>query len=148
MVDVVSKEARSRMMAGIRSRDTAPELVVRRLLHARGLRYRLHDRRLPGRPDIVFPRYRAALFVHGCFWHGHECSLFKWPATNPEFWQTKIRGNRERDARCQRELQAAGWRVHVVWECEVRSKTTQELASIADRVEAWLTSPQSSAESI
>src|SRR3954470_16295918 len=91
MADVVSSGVRSRMMAGIRGTNTAPEMILRRALHAEGFRYRLHDRRLPGKPDMVFPRHHAVIFAHGCFWHGHDCHLFKWPSTRPEFWQTKIR---------------------------------------------------------
>jgi DNA mismatch endonuclease (patch repair protein) len=120
MADVVDAATRSRMMAGIRGTDTKPELALRRGLHRRGFRYRLHARDLPGRPDMVFPRWRAALFVHGCFWHGHGCALFKWPKSNEAFWRTKIEGNRARDARKTDALKAAGWRVGAVWECVLR----------------------------
>jgi DNA mismatch endonuclease (patch repair protein) len=98
----------------------APGGALRHGLHARGLRYRLHRKDLPGRPDLVFPRYRAAILVHGCLWHGHDCPLFKWPATRREFWQAKIEGNRARDARDLAGLAAAGWRVLVVWECALK----------------------------
>ncbi len=105
-------------MAGIRGRDTQPELAVRRFLHARGFRYRLHDRRLPGRPDIVLPRYRVALFVHGCFWHRHAgCRLAATPSTNAAFWLAKLEGNVSRDARVHQELRQLSWRAVVVWEC-------------------------------
>ena len=99
MVDVVDSATRSRMMAGIRSKSTQPELTIRKALHAQGFRYRLHPGNVPGHPDIALPRYRAAVFVNGCFWHGHDCQLFHFPATRPEFWREKIARNRLRDAR-------------------------------------------------
>ena len=117
MVDVLTPEQRRLNMSRIRGKDTKPELMLRHGLHARGLRYRLHRKDLPGRPDMVFPRYRAAILVHGCFWHGHDCPLFKLPATRREFWAAKIEGNQARDARDIAGLAAAGWRVLVVWEC-------------------------------
>ncbi len=114
--------ARSAQMALIRARDTKPELRVRKALHAAGLRYRLHDRRLPGVPDLVFPTRRLALFVHGCFWHQHPgCTAARMPKSRLDFWQPKLDGNVARDAVKQSELQARGWRVRVIWECETRS---------------------------
>lgn len=108
------------MMSGIRGRDTKPELAVRRYLHGRGFRYRLHARELPGRPDIVLPRHRTVVFVHGCFWHRHEgCRFAYTPKTRQEFWLPKLEGNAVRDARDQQQLADLGWRVEVVWECEV-----------------------------
>lgn len=107
-------------MAGIGPRNTKPEMMIRRGLHAMGYRYRLHDRALPGRPDLVFPSRRAVIFVHGCFWHGHACGLFRWPATRPEFWRAKISGNVARDARVRMQVTEAGWRVLDVWECALR----------------------------
>ena len=98
MADVVDSAVRSRIMSNIRGKDTRPEMTVRRGLHARGFRYRLHDRRLPGRPDLVFPRCHALILVHGCFWHGHNCHLFRWPESRAEFWRGKINGNKARDA--------------------------------------------------
>lgn len=98
------------MMAGIRGKDTRPEMILRRGLHARGFRFRLHDRRLPGSPDLVFPGRRAAVFVHGCFWHGHACPLFRLPATRQEFWRAKIEGNAARDKGAEAALLADGWR--------------------------------------
>lgn len=125
MPDVVDKATRSRMMSGIRGKDTQPELAVRRFLHRRGFRYRLHDRRLPGRPDMVLPRYRVVVFVHGCFWHQHPgCRFATTPDTNASFWQHKLSGNQMRDARKSEELQALGWRVITVWECEVGDLST------------------------
>lgn len=109
-------------MAGIRGRDTKPELAVRRYLHRRGFRYRLHDRRLPGRPDLVLRKHRVALFVHGCFWHQHPgCRLAAKPGTNAEFWQAKLASNLARDARDQLRLAELGWRSITVWECEVNA---------------------------
>ena len=109
MTDVVDRETRSRMMAGIRGKDTKPELTIRKAIHARGFRYRIHDRRLPGKPDMVFPRYRAVILVNGCFWHGHNCHLFKWPSTRVDFWKTKIERNREKDGETmQAFMQPAG----------------------------------------
>src|SRR4051812_25000557 len=105
------------MMAGIRAKDTKPELIVRRGLHRAGLRFRIHDRRLPGKPDLVFPKYKAVVLVHGCFWHGHDCKLFKWPNTRPEFWRSKIGSTINRDAAVRIQLVKAGWRVLEIWEC-------------------------------
>lgn len=117
MTDVHTPEQRQRNMSRIRGRDTKPEMLVRRGLHTRGLRYRLQDRTLPGRPDLVFPKHRAVVFVHGCFWHGHNCPMFHLPATRSDFWRTKINGNRARDARSVQALLDSGWRVLTVWEC-------------------------------
>lgn len=111
---------RSRIMAAIRGKNTKPELVVRRTLHAAGLRFRLHRRELPGNPDIVFGPIKTVVFVHGCFWHYHQCTPRRWPKTRREFWRAKILGNAKRDRRAIHFLRAAGWRVEVVWECELR----------------------------
>lgn len=119
-MDVLTPAQRRLNMSRIRAKDTKPELVLRRGLHAAGLRFRLHARDLPGRPDMVFPRYRAALLVHGCFWHGHGCPLFRMPATRPEFWAAKISKNRERDQRAMEDLLASGWRTLTVWECSLK----------------------------
>jgi DNA mismatch endonuclease (patch repair protein) len=119
-------------MSRVRSRDTAPELLVRRILHARGYRYRLHRRDLPGRPDIVLPRHRAAVFVNGCFWHGHGCSLFRMPATRTDFWATKNAVNRARDAAARAELRAEGWRILDVWECALKGRRRLNPDVLAD----------------
>lgn len=125
-------------MSGIRGKDTKPEWLVRRALHARGFRYRLHARRLAGRPDLVLPRYHAAVFVHGCFWHGHEdCRYFRLPGTRAEFWEGKISRNRSNDARNTASLLEAGWRVAVVWECALRG-TGRDVDSMADLLAGWL----------
>jgi DNA mismatch endonuclease (patch repair protein) len=138
MADVVSSEVRSRMMSGIRGKDTAPEMVIRRGLHARGFRYRLHDRRLPGRPDLVLPKYRAVIFVHGCFWHGHGCHLFKWPKTREDFWREKIQGNMRRDRAQTALLKQQGWRSTVVWECELRAGNLDSVARKLNLLEQWV----------
>lgn len=137
MVDVVSPAVRSRMMSNIRGKDTNPELIVRRGLHRLGYRFRLHDRKLRGAPDLVLQRYRAAIFVHGCFWHGHKCSLFKWPTTRVDFWRDKIEGNARRDAQHRAQLESEGWRTAVVWECALRPSTGNAEEAIA-RLAAWV----------
>lgn len=129
-------------MAGIRGRDTKPELVLRTGLHNAGFRYRLHAKGLPGKPDLVFPKYRAVIFVHGCFWHGHDCSLFKWPSTRQEFWRSKITGNVARDEAVKERLLAAGWRVLTVWECAMKGPGRLPPATVVSRSAAWLRSDQ------
>src|SRR5688572_20406915 len=122
MADVFSAAKRSRIMSRIGGKDTAPELRVRRLLHVMGYRFRLHRRDLPGKPDIVLPRHRKIVLVHGCFWHCHSgCSRAALPTTNEQFWQKKIRGNQTRDRRVRRELRQAGWEVLVVWQCQLKN---------------------------
>lgn len=121
MADVVDSQTRSRMMAGIRSRDTKPELLVRRFLHAQGFRYRLNVRSLPGSPDLVLAKWRTVIFVHGCFWHRHPgCSLAYTPRSRQDFWLEKFEKNVARDAAAIKALEEAGWRVIVVWECCLR----------------------------
>lgn len=121
MADIVSRERRSCMMRRIGSRDTKPELIVRRSLHAQGVRYRLHDKKLPGKPDLVFRRFGAVCFVHGCFWHRHAgCSNATNPSTRADYWKQKFKTNVERDRRTRVELLEAGWRVAVIWECSLR----------------------------
>jgi DNA mismatch endonuclease (patch repair protein) len=122
-------------MSGISGKNTAPELRVRRFLHANGLRYRLHSRQLPGRPDVVLARYRSLVFVHGCFWHQHRgCRFAYMPKSNRAFWEKKLRGNVERDRRILRQLRRAAWRVKVVWECEVADQ--DKLAAIVKWIRA------------
>lgn len=140
MADIVDQTTRSRMMAGIRSVDTRPELAVRKALFAKGFRYRLHPRNVPGKPDIAFPRYHAALFVNGCFWHGHDCRLFRLPGTRSEFWAAKIQRNRERDAAVRQQLQAQGWRVLTIWECAIRGRDAHALPCVIGEAAKWLTS--------
>lgn len=119
------------MMAGIRHKNTKPELYVRSGLHKHGLRYRLHDKRFPGRPDLVFPRHRAALFINGCFWHGHECPTFKIPKTRTAFWLEKIASNKKRDAKNLKSLEDLGYRCRTVWECEIRADKKNKGALIS-----------------
>ena len=138
MADVLTPEQRRLNMSRIKGKDTKPELLLRHSLHARGLRYRLHRKDLPGRPDIVFPRYRAVILVHGCFWHGHDCSLFKLPATRQEFWAVKIKGNKARDAHDIASLISAGWRVLVVWECALKGPGRRPIETVLDGIVSWL----------
>jgi DNA mismatch endonuclease (patch repair protein) len=137
MTDVLTPEARSYNMSRIRGRDTTPEMRVRRLLHGMGLRYRLHVKDMPGKPDLVFPRARAVLFVHGCFWHMHRCKYGKpAPATNATFWAQKRRSNADRDKRNRRRLRAVGWKVFEIWECHTRrpEKMQAKLAALIEFV--------------
>ena len=137
--DIMSAEARSRLMARIGGCNTKPEVTLRKALFRLGFRYRLHPRDIPGRPDMVFPRWRAVVFVHGCFWHGHGCHLFRWPKGNAEFWQAKITGNVERDRRTLDALAAQGWRVLTVWECALRGRRRCTPETVAAYVADWLT---------
>jgi DNA mismatch endonuclease (patch repair protein) len=132
MTDVLTPEQRRLNMSRIRGRDTKPEMLVRRGLHARGLRYRLQDRKLPGRPDLVFPKYRVVILVHGCFWHGHHCPLFRLPATRPEFWAAKISSNRRRDERSHEGLRALGWRILTIWECSLKGPARWPVGLLLD----------------
>ncbi|WP_332659715.1 very short patch repair endonuclease [Brevundimonas sp.] len=141
MADVVDPATRSRMMSGIRGKNTRPELIIRKALHARGFRYRLHCD-LPGKPDICLPKHRAVIFVHGCFWHGHDCHLFKWPKTRPEFWEAKIGRNRQVDLAAESKLLDAGWRVATVWECALKGRERLSLEELTTRCADWLMSGQ------
>lgn len=124
MTDTVSPNKRSQMMSGIRGKNTKPELLVRKALFSAGFRFRLHCRKLPGVPDIVLPKHRVAVFVNGCYWHRHDgCKFFKLPSTRVEFWKEKLNGNKKRDLLKSSALQAAGWRVLIIWECAVRDQT-------------------------
>lgn len=142
MADIVDRATRSRMMSGIRGKDTRIEVAVRKALFARGFRYLLNDRRLPGKPDMVFPKYHAVVFVHGCYWHGHDCALFRLPSSNREFWETKIGANRTRDVRTQQALRDLGWRVAVVWECALRGHGKLGLKEVTRQLEEWLLGDQ------
>ena len=138
MTDIVDSATRSRMMSGIRGRNTKPELRIRKALHARGFRYRIHHTRLPGKPDIVLPRFRAVVLVHGCFWHGHDCPLFRLPGTRTEFWHDKITRNRARDREVAVALSDAGWRCATVWECSLRGPLRLDFDSVIDGLGDWL----------
>lgn len=138
MADIISSEQRSALMSRIRGKNTKIELEVRKGLHALGFRYRLAGPGLPGRPDIVLPKYRTVVFVHGCFWHQHDCHLFRLPKTRTDFWKSKLDTNRARDRRVASDLTAKGWRVETVWECELRGLSTEQrgaaIIALADRI--------------
>ncbi|WP_269090319.1 very short patch repair endonuclease [Sphingopyxis jiangsuensis] len=136
--DIVDPATRSRMMGEIRSKNTQPELAVRRALHASGFRFRLHSRDLPGKPDIVLSKWKAVILVHGCFWHGHDCPLFKLPSTKREFWNEKIGRNKERDRETIENLRSLGWRVLTVWECSLKGKERLGIQMVADLIDHWL----------
>ncbi|MFC1579160.1 very short patch repair endonuclease [Pseudomonadota bacterium] len=144
MVDIVDTKTRSRMMSGIRGQDTRPEMVIRKGLqqlgfrHRLGNRYRLEGKLLPGRPDLVFPRFRAVIQVNGCFWHRHECHLFRWPGTRQQFWRDKLEGNFQRDLLNQRELESMGWRVLVIWECAIKGATNDEITILLNTAANWV----------
>lgn len=137
MTDIVDQQTRSRMMSGIRGKNTKPELALRQALHARGFRFRLHSRKVHGRPDLVLPKHGVVVFVHGCFWHRHEgCRYTTTPATQAEFWQAKFDANVARDSAVRGALLAVGWRVATIWECALRNAKRVDLA--ADLLAAWL----------
>jgi DNA mismatch endonuclease (patch repair protein) len=129
------------MMAGIKGKNTKPEILIRSLLHRQGFRFRLNVRDLPGKPDLVLPRFRAVIFVNGCFWHGHDCVLFKWPKTRPDFWRKKIEGNRTNDRIVTQALIVAGWRVGIVWECSLRGRG-RNIEDVINKISEWLCSDQ------
>lgn len=140
MADVHDPATRSRNMAAIRSRHTKPEMLIRKGLFNAGLRYRLHPRHLPCKPDLVLPRFKAAIFVHGCFWHQHECEMFKWPETRQDFWRRKLQINRERDSACEDSLRMAGWRVLTIWECALKGKRRLPPEAVIQMTIDWLNS--------
>jgi DNA mismatch endonuclease (patch repair protein) len=137
MADIVPPDVRSRMMAGIRGRDTKPEILLRSGLHRLGLRFTLKSR-LPGKPDLVLPKHRTVVFFHGCFWHGHDCPLFKLPTTRSDFWREKISKNRERDGRVLASLLADGWRVAVVRECAIRGAGKRPWETVCGVLTTWI----------
>lgn len=129
MVDIVDKATRSQMMAAIKGKNTKPEIAVRKAIHAAGFRFRLHGKNLPSKPDIVLSKYKTAIFVHGCFWHGHNCKGFRWPKTRPAFWREKILGNKKRDQLSRRRLKSLGWTPLVVWECKISQTFLSNIVS-------------------
>ena len=135
MTDIVDKATRSRMMANITGRNTAPELYIRHGLHKLGFRFRINDRSLKGTPDIVLKRYSAVVFVNGCFWHGHDCLYFKLPKTRQIFWSDKIETNRKRDAKTIEILRVEGWRICIIWECSIKNRNKDKLFL---QLEHWL----------
>jgi len=142
MADIVSSEKRSQMMAGIKGKNTKPELLIRKALHKLGFRYRLHEKKLAGKPDIVFPKHKAALFIHGCFWHGHNCHLFKWPSSRADFWRQKIKRNQQVDKTSFDKLVSEGWRIGVIWECSLKGKTKRSFDYIVAETARWLCSEE------
>lgn len=134
MADIVKSEKRSQMMAGIKGKNTKPELIIRKELFRRGFRYRLHDRTLPGKPDIILPKYKTVIFVNGCFWHKHDCKLFKWPKSRPDFWREKILGNVERDKKNLVLLKSNGWNTITIWECALKGKSDDAISGEIDKV--------------
>lgn len=145
MADIVDTKTRSRMMSGIKGKNTKPEMLVRKALSSQGFHYRLHRKDLPGAPDIVMPGRKIAIFAHGCFWHMHKgCRLAKMPSTRPEFWQAKLGANVERDAKAIGALAASGWRVLIVWECATKSLELQ--AALPEKLRAWMDGAESLGE--
>lgn len=146
MTDIVDEKTRSRMMAGIKARNTRPEVFIRSLLHRAGFRFRLHAQDLPGRPDIVLPKYHAVILVHGCFWHVHDCNLFRLPASRKGFWEQKLAANQQRDARNISDLAAAGWRVLVIWECALKGRRRVPEEMLLQAIGEWLRSSETFSE--
>lgn len=144
MADIVDPHKRSEMMSGIRAKNTKPEILVRQLLHRLGYRFRLHCKDLPGKPDIVLPRWKTVIFVHGCFWHGHDdCPLFRLPKSRTEFWETKIAKNKCRDAEVRMQLEASGWKTITVWECAIKGKSKLQPNAFEAAVSTSLKNPNS-----
>lgn len=146
MTDIVDKKTRSRMMSGIRSKNTKPELLIRSQLHKMGFRFRIHVRELPGKPDIVLKKYNAVIMVNGCFWHHHNCDLFKWPKTRPDFWKKKIELNATRDVENIASLKSMGWRICTIWECAIKGRKKMELTDIINLTVSWLKSEDQTLE--
>lgn len=141
MTDIVNRATRSRMMSGIKCKNTNPEVSIRRHLHKRGFRYSLHSSKLPGKPDIFLRKYNAVIFVHGCFWHGHNCRLFKWPKSRPEFWRNKIEYNKLNDEKVIKLLKIQNLRICIIWECAIKG-SKKDLFPIIKRVISWIAGKQ------
>ena len=148
MTDVLTPGQRRFNMSRIKGKDTKPEMLIRRGLHALGLRYRLHDRSLPGRPDLVFPKHHTAVFIHGCFWHAHGCALSKLPGTRPDFWRRKLSANVARDKTAVEALQSAGWSVLVIWDCSLRGPTRLAIDDVIDRSNRFIRSSRNALHDI
>lgn len=146
MTDVVSDKARSQMMSGIQGKNTKPEITIRKALHKRGFRYRLYEETLPGKPDLLFPKHKAVIQINGCFWHEHNCHLFKWPSTRTEFWKSKISGNRKRDVKNNAKLKKLGWRVLTIWECALKGNSKIDFDVLIKGIDKWLTTDARSCE--
>jgi DNA mismatch endonuclease, patch repair protein len=145
-MDIVDKSKRSIMMAGIKDKNTRGEITIRKALHKFGFRYQLHRKDLPGKPDLVFPKHGAIIFINGCFWHAHGCHIFKWPSTRTEFWRDKIGKNKIRDERNIQSCISMGWRVLVIWECALKGKTRRNLNEVIHTTMNWLLYDTQSAE--
>lgn len=145
-MDTVDALTRSRIMASVGQKNTGAEILLRKALHRIGLRYRLHAKALPGSPDLVFPKYRAVVFVHGCYWHAHGCYRSTMPKSRQTFWREKFMANKMRDRKKADALRESGWRVMTVWECALKGKTSRPLEDIAEAVEAWLRGREVSGE--
>ena len=139
MVDVVDKATRSRMMSGIKSKNTKPEVLIRSLLHKKGFRFRIHSNELPGKPDIVLKKYNAVVFINGCFWHGHNCHLFKWPKTRRKFWEDKINNNKSHDKAVFYNLRMLNWRICLIWECSIKYSKSP-VNDVIKQIDEWLKS--------
>ena len=140
MTDVLTLEQRKYCMSKIRGKNTKPELLIRKGLFARGFRFRLHCKNLAGKPDLVFPKYKSVILINGCFWHGHECLLFKWPSSRKEFWKKKITRNREKDVENLKALKRSKWRVLTIWECALKGKSRLLLKDVIEETASWLVS--------
>ena len=138
MADIVDKKTRTRIMASIKNKNTSPELNIRKALFAKGLRYRIHDNKLPGSPDLVFPKYKAVIFIHGCFWHNHNCKYGRIPSSNRHFWEVKLRGNASRDQQTIAKLNSLGWRTRIIWLCSLKNKQTFASDKDVDEIVNWL----------
>jgi len=145
-MDLLTKEKRSWNMSRIKGKDTQPELAIRKALYRKGYRYRIHNKVLPGKPDLVLKKYRAVIFIDGCFWHAHNCHLFKWPKTRQEFWQKKISGNKQRDQRNRTELKKQEWRILTIRECSLKGKTRLTIEKVIHLTSEWLESNDSDYE--
>lgn len=145
-MDVHNKLTRSHNMSQIRGRNTRPEVLLRKGLFRHGFRYRLHDKTLPGKPDLVFPKYRAIILVQGCFWHGHDCHLFKWPKSHQLFWRNKISATKMRDSKNIAQYEVLGWKVLQVWECSLKGKSRRPLPEVLNTIANWIRYDSLSAE--
>lgn len=139
-MDTVDRETRSKIMSRVGQKDTGAELKLRKALHRLGFRYRLHDRSLPGSPDLVLPKYRSVIFVHGCYWHRHGCYMSTMPKSREAFWSDKFKANKERDIKSIERLKTLGWRVSVVWECSLRGKSKLTISEVVNLLKDWLIS--------
>lgn len=146
MVDILTPKKRSEVMANIKSKNTHGEILVRKELHKMGFRYQLHRKGIPGKPDLAFPKFRAVIFINGCFWHAHDCHLFKWPSSRPEFWREKINSNKIRDEKNYINCTELGWRILIIWECALKGKTKRPLNEVVNTTKNWLLYDTQSAE--